>query len=754
MPFALDGNPTSSEVSEAVNYLLSNFDVSIASDPNTGQITGPAGSVVGYLYKYIAIKYANSFDGTVDFSDSPTNKLYFGLRNSNSITESTNPIDYIWTKVTGGFGTTKFFWYSSTGGRQIQIAIATSAPDSGWIKDTGNPIDLDIITSATASNSFIATFSPPVLQVPYDTSADFTGLNPKLYGNNNNGYVDFVASQTDTDVSFINNTWRIGGSATTGYADIVKSNITIGDPTDAGYYASFPAPTAMPANNASISVPIRYKDYLGTIRQSTVAVSQFVFSYTGATGNKSAQATLYQWNTTTPTNPSGTSTFTWATGANSTYTGAGGWSTSIPTNPGVPLIKLWSATKGVTDTGTSVTTIVNWSSGYSVQDITQNGAAGLQSANPTVYQWAPTIPAGPSGYSYYTWSTASFTAPSGWTLTPGTSPTVGYTLWAAVVNLVDSSTVAYSFINWTLASISAVGYVATGATGASARICYTKTSLPSLASTPANISVYGTGAFPPNDSWGSGTVWGSTSPTIVAGESVYQSDGIYNPTTLITVWNVPYLSTLKVGSLSAITANMGLLTSGEIQVGSSPLISGSTMTGSGTHLYGDGRFTMGNTTTNINFNGSALTLNGNVVDASNVKNGSLSLVASFNITGLITYIGASGSTLTASTSNTIGTFAITNTSSTGGYLTVTGTGRTGVSGSAPNATQSFAIFDGAGNSYFQYGWTREIEDAKSFTFIFYMYGSTTATFYLNGAKSNSASTLVYVTQITAQGIRN
>ena len=226
-----------------------------------------------------------------------------------------------------------------------------------------------------------------------------------------------------------------------------------------------------------------------------------------------------------------------------------------------------------------------------------------------------------------------------------------------------------------------------------------------------------------------------------------------SPASPIDYLKIP-IQTLKVGSLSAITANMGLLTSGEIQVGSSPLISGSTMTGSGTHLYGDGRFTMGNTTTNINFNGSALTLNGNVVDASNVKNGSLSLVAAFNITGLFTYMGTSGSTLTASTSNTIGTFAITNTSSTGGYLTVTGTGRTGVSGSAANATQSFAIFDGAGNSYFQYGWTREIEDAKSFTFIFYMYGSTTATFYLNGAKSSSASTLVYVTQITAQGIRN
>jgi hypothetical protein len=100
----------------------------------------------------------------------------------------------------------------------------------------------------------------------------------------------------------------------------------------------------------------------------------------------------------------------------------------------------------------------------------------------------------------------------------------------------------------------------TGPTGNSSRICYSKTTSSSLSPTPLTITTSGDASFPPNDSWGAGTVWGATSPVIVEGESVYQSDGVYSPVVGSTVWNVPYLSTLKVGALSAITTNTGTLT--------------------------------------------------------------------------------------------------------------------------------------------------------------------------------------------------
>jgi hypothetical protein len=165
MPFFLDGNPTQSEVSEAVNYLLSNFTQNVNADPGTGQVSGPTGTVTGYLYKYISVKYADSFDGTVNFSNTPTGRLYYGIRNSDDSTESTNPTDYLWTLVAGGFGTTKYLYYITTGGRQIQFAVATSTPNTGWVIDPNTAIDLDVISGANGPANYV------VIRITNDSSA-------------------------------------------------------------------------------------------------------------------------------------------------------------------------------------------------------------------------------------------------------------------------------------------------------------------------------------------------------------------------------------------------------------------------------------------------------------------------------------------------------------------------------------------------------------------------------------------------------
>jgi len=154
MPFLLDNNPKPSELSEAVNYLLANFGSNLAADPSTGEISGPSGIILAYLYRYLAVKYADSPDGASNFSNSPTNRLYYGLRNTNDSTESTNPADYLWNKVAGGgFGTTKFLFYQTNGGRQINFAVDTVAPDSTYLQETGASIDLDVVTTTTAYNT-------------------------------------------------------------------------------------------------------------------------------------------------------------------------------------------------------------------------------------------------------------------------------------------------------------------------------------------------------------------------------------------------------------------------------------------------------------------------------------------------------------------------------------------------------------------------------------------------------------------------
>jgi hypothetical protein len=165
MPFALTSDPSTSEISEAINYLLGNFGANISADPNSGEITGPTGNVIGYLYKYLAVKYADSADGLLNFSNSPTNRLYFGLRNTNDTVESTNPADYIWREVAGGFGTTKFLFYKVTGGRQIEFFVDTTAPGYAWQQTPSSSIDLDaisvVITATAVIYQWTSSSTPP-----------------------------------------------------------------------------------------------------------------------------------------------------------------------------------------------------------------------------------------------------------------------------------------------------------------------------------------------------------------------------------------------------------------------------------------------------------------------------------------------------------------------------------------------------------------------------------------------------------------
>lgn len=531
MPFALDSHPEISEISEALNYLLGNFGANLSADPNTGEIKGPTGQVIAYLYKYLAVKYADSADGALNFGDTPTNRLYYGLRNSDQSVESTNPADYIWKQVAGGFGTTKFLWYQTGGGRQVEFVVADTSPSIGFLQPTLDAIDLDIITSTLATPAFLPFFQPAALQVVRSgtpLTPNFTGVVARLYATAGGVLATFVTSQTDTDPAFGLNTWRIGNSATTGYGDIAYNQITVGTPTDGGGYALWPAPTAMSGTPASLTVPVRFKNSLGAVSQSVPAIVQFVFVDQGASGDKIAYPSVYQWNTSIPT-VTGTSTYTWAS---STFT--------------------------------------------------------------------------PN--------------PAGWSDTPGVGP-AGFTLYRAQVTLTALAGATTSTINWTTASVLGIGY--SGDNGTSSRICFAR-----IAGNPVplsgTITTTGSSGFPTSGqsatTWGVTATWGAVDPNPSSTDSLYQSDGIYNPAINQTSWTTPYISSLKVGQLSAVSTNTGSLTiSGTLQ-SNTALISGTTMTGSGGVLYSSGNFAFGNSTTNITYNGTALTMNGPVVAVDSLKN--------------------------------------------------------------------------------------------------------------------------------------
>jgi len=151
MPFFVDGNPTPSEVSEAINYILANLSSQtppgqyvVNNDPTTGFISNTVGTLLQYQYRYLDVKYADNTAG-LNFTDNPYGRLYFGIYNTDTVTESTNPAQYTWFQVTGGFGATKTLWVVTAGGRHATFAASQEAPDlnQNWRLVPLRSIDLD-----------------------------------------------------------------------------------------------------------------------------------------------------------------------------------------------------------------------------------------------------------------------------------------------------------------------------------------------------------------------------------------------------------------------------------------------------------------------------------------------------------------------------------------------------------------------------------------------------------------------------------
>jgi len=316
--------------------------------------------------------------------------------------------------------------------------------------------------------------------------------------------------------------------------------------------------TDMPVDNVTVSASVTYLGQVYSASINIAKVQDGATGSTGADGSMFATAYLYQWSTTQPSLPSGSSTFTWASGANTSYIGSDGWFIAVPTNPGTSGIKLWVASKPVTAPAGTPTNTVTYSSGATVAAISQNGVAGAKQAIARAYQWSTGPAPTTTGTATWTWASGSYDNPpsTGWTASKTDAPALGYTLYEATVSLVDSTGATTTSIDWTTATRTGIGYVATN--GNNAAIAYVLVDGNSLNSTPASITKSGTN-LPASGDWGSTRAWQTTPPTAAAGQSVFQSNGIWNSVSNQTVWGLPYLSALRVGNLSAIATDTGTL---------------------------------------------------------------------------------------------------------------------------------------------------------------------------------------------------
>jgi hypothetical protein len=212
MPFFLDGNPTPDEVSEAVNYLLANLDngtptgsYTVSNDPVTGFVSNSYGSILQYQYRYLDIKYADNVSG-LNFSDNPFGRLYFGISNSDSVTESVNPVDYTWFNVDGGFGINRVLWIAVTGGRHVAYAVSQDAPDANqnWQVAPIQAVDLDnpfktydqYMTVRFATNSIGAGFSTS------PTNAKFYGIYTSADGSSSSDPTAYAWSPFDFGTTY------------------------------------------------------------------------------------------------------------------------------------------------------------------------------------------------------------------------------------------------------------------------------------------------------------------------------------------------------------------------------------------------------------------------------------------------------------------------------------------------------------------------------------------------------------------------
>lgn len=174
--FALDVNSSQGDIVSSLNYALSNLGTASAyssgnvltANVQTGAIT-TGGNTVAYLYQYMNVAYGNSATGS-GFTSNSYHTTYYGIHNNTANVADTNPADYQWTQVSGGFGTTKQLYYQTLGGRQISFDVNTVAPKYFSPVQDNTPINLDIVTGTTGSSG-ISTYYYPVYAtgntVPY-----------------------------------------------------------------------------------------------------------------------------------------------------------------------------------------------------------------------------------------------------------------------------------------------------------------------------------------------------------------------------------------------------------------------------------------------------------------------------------------------------------------------------------------------------------------------------------------------------------
>ena len=151
--FAVTPTTGAADQAGALNYALSNIGQGLRVNANTGIVSIPFGNsanVYEYLYQWVQVVFADDASGN-GISFSPTDKSYYGLLNTNTLTEGTVPSlasNYTWYSaedagISGGFSSDKSLYYYVDGvGRVLWVGGLIASPPVQALPAVHTELDL------------------------------------------------------------------------------------------------------------------------------------------------------------------------------------------------------------------------------------------------------------------------------------------------------------------------------------------------------------------------------------------------------------------------------------------------------------------------------------------------------------------------------------------------------------------------------------------------------------------------------------
>lgn len=624
-----------------------------------------------------------------------------------SITSST------WTSLgtsTSTYALTNTNFYSTHLGLGTYVSYRCKVTQAGWT-DAISP-ECTIQYSAEADEPVLITQSKPVATVGADGSGVVTG--PGLVNTNN------IISVTRGGVA-LNYHATTGANTffvTAGTQTAVSGTGTVSIPAGSGSGTTFTIAdfTAMATtlSNATMPYTVTVRDASGTAMTGVVVTQTInkVSSGAGANGksynlviNGGVRTIAYDLNGSNPSpaqtafsctlyeNAVSVTPTTWAWSATGVLSGTSSTATFTPTASGTYSVAA-ATTVTLTTTFTGGNTVTETIS-IPLTKVGATGAEGTKAITVSCFKWANTGQSTSSQAFTLTWPLTVSAMPSGWTSSAGAAPGTGYTLyqWDVTVTAVASATSTSA--NWNTGAIGSVGYRndgSIGLTGEQARRAYKVTS---NQTPPTSVTASGSSA-PSNDSQGNGA-WSFTATVPGSNQWLHQVDGLLNSAGTLVTWGTPYLASFTVGSLSALSANLGTVnisTSGALWAGKTTYATAASgfFLGYDTSAY---KFKIGNAadTISMGYDGTNLTVLGGTITGATVRTAASGQRVEMSGSNLSLYGGSGGtSVITLDSTNGILDVSSSQLSTTAGAVKVvtTTSGAVAIS-AAPSTTSGPAI---------------------------------------------------------------